>query len=794
MGDSQAMICHDAAMQRLEYPRLKGLLAGQTQSEPGRLLAEQLSPLSDQADIETALTEVDEAVLWLNDGQMPSLGGCWDLRGVLGLIKAEGSLVATEDLLKVSQSLRVMEDCRFWFKAQSQKLFLSTLALEIKPLTELQRRLRDSIGSRGELLDSASFVLGDLRYQIRQTRSRIKQQLDQLLTGDHSAGLFQERLITIRNNRYVVPLKSDCRGQLKGFVQDESASGQTLYLEPSQVLEGNNRLQQLAREEQREERRILLELAGLVRRDTAVLQTNQQALARIDLRFAAGRLSRHYQGCRPELVSDSIVELKQARHPLLMEVEGRFDLAAAVEIDVLLGAECRALVISGPNTGGKSVALKTLGLLLLMVRSGLHIPCHPDSRLHLYQRLYVDIGDEQSISQNLSTFSGHLLKMRDILEQADSETLVLLDEAGTGTDPAEGAALVQAVLDQLCRQGAKTLLTTHLGQLKHFAHGQPAIENAAVEFDPETLAPTYRLRYGIPGASSALTTAKRLGLPQHVLQRAIQYLGQEEHDHSALLSKLNSRQQELDQELALARRLKVEADSAQQLRKQQLQQLKEKKREILARATRQADDLIAATESRMKILRKRKPGSVSPQQAIDEKQQLSAARDELSPFKPQPKRSGVVPVKLAVGELVLISALRVEAQVERMQGTKIDLLVGGKRMRQPLEALEQFSPRRFVTISNDGGHVSRKMVDRQIGTQIKLIGQRVDEALAQLGRFIDDATLNNLQQVEIIHGSGEGILRRAVREYLAGEAGVTAFYAAPIAQGGDNITIVELRE
>lgn len=788
------MICNEAAMQRLEFPRLKGLLAGQTQSEPGRLHAEQLTPLSEQADIEIALNEVDEAVQWLNDGQMPSLGGCWDLRRVLDLVRAEGSLVATEELLKVSQSLCVMEDCRLWFKAQSQKLSLSTLALEIMPLTELQRRLQDSIGSRGELLDSASFLLGDLRYQIRQTRSRIKQQLDQLLTGDHSSTLFQERLITIRNNRYVVPLKSDCRGQLKGFVQDESSSGQTLYLEPSQVLEGNNRLQQLAREEQREERRILLELASLVRRDAAVLQTNQQALARIDLRFAAGRLSRNYQGCRPELVSDSVVELKQARHPLLMEVDGRFDLAAAVEIDVLLGKDCQALVISGPNTGGKSVALKTLGLLLLMVRSGLHIPCHPDSRLHLYRHLHVDIGDEQSISQNLSTFSGHLLKMRDILEQADSETLVLLDEAGTGTDPAEGAALIQSVLDQLCQQGAKTLLTTHLGQLKHFAHGQAAIENAAVEFDPETLAPTYRLRYGIPGASSALTTAKRLGLPQPVLERAIEYLGQEEHDHSALLSQLNRRQQELDRELVLARRARVEADSAQQLRRQQLGQLKEKKREILARATRQADDLIAATEARMKVLRKRKPGMVSPQQAIDEKQQLSAARDDLSPFKPKPKRSGAVPVQLAVGELVLISALRVEAQVERVQGAKIDLQVGGKRMRQPLEALEQFSPRRFVTIANDGGQISRTMVDRQMGSQIKLIGQRVDEAMAQLGRFIDDATLSNLQQVEVIHGSGEGILRRAVREYLAGEAGVTAFYAAPIDQGGDNITIVELRE
>ena len=771
------MICSEATLQRLEYPRLRTLLAGQTQSEPGYLLTEKLVPLSDQVDIETALTEVDEAVQLLLNGQAPPLGGCWDLSALLGSVRAEGSLVVAEDLLKIAQSLRVLEDCRIWFKTQNQQTSLTRLAAAIEPLTELQRRLHDAIGSRGELLDSASFELGDLRYQIRQTRSRIKQQLDQLLTGDQFSSMFQERLITIRNNRYVVPLKSDCRGQLKGFVQDESASGQTLYLEPSQVLEGNNRLQQLS------DNPVF---------SSIILQDNQNLLARIDLRFAAGRLSRSYHGCRPELVSDSIVELLQARHPLLMEAEGHFDLSAAVAVDLLLPESCQALVISGPNTGGKSVAIKTLGLLLLMVRSGLHIPCHPDSRLHLYRHLHVDIGDEQSIAQSLSTFSGHLLKIREILEQADNETLVLLDEAGTGTDPAEGAALVQAVLDQLCQQGAKTLLTTHLGQLKHFAHGQAAIENAAVEFNPETLVPTYRLRYGIPGASSALTTARRLGLPEQVIQRAIQYLGQEEHDHSALLSRLNARQQELERELLQVRQSKLEADAAQQLRKQQLRQLKEKKQDILSRATRQADELISATEARLKELRKSKPGSILPQQGVAERQQLAVAREELAPFKPKQKRSGSIPVKLKVGELVRISALGIEAQVDRLQGENVELLVGGKRMRQPLKALEQFDPRRFVPTSNSSGQITRKVIDRQISSQLKLIGQRVDEALVQLERFIDDALLHDLQQVEIIHGSGEGILRRAVREHLAKEQGITAFYAAPADQGGENITIAEL--
>jgi DNA mismatch repair protein MutS2 len=652
--------------------------------------------------------------------------------------------------------------------------------------------LQDAIGSRGELLDSASPALGNLRYQIRQMRSRIKQQLDLLLTSEQYASCFQERLVTIRNGRYVVPLKSDCRGRLKGYVLDESASGQTLYLEPAQVFDNNSQLQQLLREEQREERRILLQLADLVRHDSISLEANQRLAALLDLRFASGRLARGYAGVRPLLVAAAEVELRQARHPLLMEKGGRFDAAAAVAIDILLPADSHALVISGPNTGGKSVALKTLGLQLLMLRSGLRVPCHPDSRLHLFKQLHVDIGDEQSIEQSLSTFSGHLLRIRQILEQADSETLVLLDEAGSGTDPAEGAALVQALLDQLGRQGAKVLMTTHLGQLKHFADSQPGIENAAVEFDPVTLVPTYRLRYGIPGASSALATARRLGLPKALVERAIAYLGQEEYDQSHLLARLNQRQQELDHELVLARQARIDAEAAQQLRRRQLEELKGRKKEVLRKATRQADELIVETEARMKQLRKRSSGSLTPAEAVDAKRLLGEARDKIKPYRPQARKPQSAVQDLRPGELVTIVSLGIEARVEKVAGKKVELLVAGKRMRQPLDALEQFSPRRFFSQKERQGQVTRQPLERQVSVQLKLIGRRLEDAMTELQRFVDDARLSHLQRIEIIHGSGEGILRRAVREQLAKEPDVTAFYAAPIDQGGENITIAEL--
>lgn len=785
------MMFDSTLLERLGFPELRGWLAGQTQSEPGRLLAQQLALLKDQAAVELALTEVDEALALIQTDKSPALGGCCDLTAVLVDCQAIGSLVPAAELRPVLQSLQAIESCRSWFKGRRDAQHLTLVAAGLVPLPELQRRLQNAIGERGELLDSASPKLAELRYEGRQTRDRVKQQLERLLGDERLAACFQDRLVTVRNGRYVVPIKSDYRGQLKGFVQDESASGQTLYVEPAQVLDGNNRLQQLLREEQREERRILLQLADLLRRDRALLLNNQQLLGQIDLRFAAARLSRSYQGCRPELVTAALIELRQVRHPLLMIRAGQFDLNAAVPIDLLIPEDAQVLVVSGPNTGGKSVALKTLGLMLLMLRAGLHLPCRSDSRIHLYQRLFVDIGDEQSIADSLSTFSGHLLRIRTILEEADADTLVLLDEAGSGTDPAEGAALIQAVIEALCRKGAKILLTTHLGQLKQFAHVSAGMTNASVEFDADTLEPTYGLHYGVPGVSSALATARRLGLPVQVVERAQGFLGNQ-HDQNQILIELGRQRQDLTRELATARQFKLEAAASQQLRKRQLQELKESKSKVLARASRQAEELIGVTEERLKQLRRRRPETSSPLQAAAERQELTAVRQHLAAFSPRARQNTVLPQGLEVGELVRIVALGAEAQVKRIAGQQVDLQVGGKRLRQPLAALEQFSPRRFAAQRAAASALVRAATTEQLTPRLKLIGERVEDALGLLDRYLNDALLAHLQQVEIVHGAGSGALRRAVRDYLTSMPGVTAFYAAPQEQGGDNVTVVEL--
>jgi len=784
-----------STISRLEFDAVSRLLAVRTESLPGRVLAEQLSPLSDQEAVTLALVEVTEAQALLSGGR-PPLAANQRLQALLEGSAIAGSLLAAEQLQDVSASVEVAGRCRNWADPLAEESRLAKLCARLNPLATLLRRLQNSIGSRGELLDTASFELGDIRRELCQLRARIKQQLEKLLAASESSNCFQEHLITVRNGRYVVPLKTDYRGQVKGLVHDESASGQTLYLEPELVLAGNSRLQQLLQEEKREERRILLQLTALVQQHRPELAQNEALLARLDLRFAAALLAREYDGCVPQLVDEPLIELRQARHPLLMVGDAaEIDPTRAIPTDLCLLPPSRTLVISGPNTGGKSVALKSFGLLLLMVRAGLPIPCAEGSRLCLFEKLFVDIGDQQSISEQLSTFSGHLSRLKQILEQADGRALVLLDEAGTGTDPAEGAALVIAALEMLQQSGAHTIITTHLGQLKAWAAESEGVENAAVEIDAETLLPQYRLNYGIPGASSAMATASRLGLPAQLLNRAQQLLGEQPQEGNELLLSLNRRQQELD---ALRQQVELEREDARrlwQMRREQLQKLQAQKVQIHAQAVQQADGLIADTTRELRSLR-RKAGVVLDAGARGQvalAAQVEEVRQKLEPFRAQGRVKHSSQLPLEVGELVRVLSLGITAEVKRIQGKEAELQIAGKRMRQSLLQLEAFSPRRFAESGEKRvSHFGRPAAPQAQSMRLVLVGQRVESALQNLERFVDDALLASLSQIEVVHGSGTGALRKAVREYLAGQRCVSAFYAAAAEHGGEKITVVEL--
>jgi DNA mismatch repair protein MutS2 len=462
-------------------------------------------------------------------------------------------------------------------------------------------------------------------------------------------------------------------------------------------------------------------------------------------------------------------------------------------IDLRLREADRALIISGPNTGGKTVALKTAGLLVLMARAGLPVPCAPGSRLFPFAPVMADIGDDQSIEQNLSTFSGHLARVRDILNGAGPRALVLLDELGTGTDPGEGGALALAVLDRLRRVGAKVIATTHLHLIKGYAHLEDGVENAAVEFDAATLQPSYRLHYGIPGASHAFTIARRLGLPEELLMQAESYLGHGERSGLAVLERLQALRAALDEELQAAGSLRRQAEHEQARQRRLREELELRQRAILEEVRQRGSRLLSDAETQLKTLF-REAGQTPAQLPARERARLTSEMRGLRRKlpTPQPPPPGVEPQGVAVNELLFVTALGVDARVVGIGAGQVELEFGGKRLRQPLTALRQYQPPRMAPVAPQVAKVRDRVTRKAFRPRLVLVGKRVDEALELTAAFLDDALLHGESRLEIVHGSGEGILRRAIREFLVGRRDITRFGAADLSDGGENVTVVEL--
>ncbi len=778
---------------QLEFAKVVDLVIGKTQTPYGRVLAAALTPLYERSQIEEALREAAEAgQLLQKDGPLP-LGSSADLLPHLARLQTEGLRLEPEVLRDVQVALEAATVCRQKLLSSDVCPFLQIFARQLTSLPELATEIRRSIGSRAEILDSASFELADLRDGLKAERSRAKRQLERLLQDERLQGVFQESLITDRNGRYVVPVRADHSGRLKGFVHDVSASGQTLYVEPAATLEINNRVQTLVHKIEREEERILARLTAAVREVRQPLADNQAILARLDLRQAIARLTVDLDGIVPELAMEPSLALRDARHPLLVAAKRtKAEAPTVVPVDLRLPEECHTLIISGPNTGGKTVALKTAGLLVLMVRAGLPIPCAPGSRLFPFAPVMADIGDEQSIEQSLSTFSGHLQRLCNILGRADHETLVLMDELGTGTDPGEGSALALAAVDSLRDIGARILATTHLHVIKGYAQLESRVENAAVEFDTESLQPTYRLHYGIPGASHAFTIARRIGLPEKVLAAAENYLGQGEREGVAIIERLQTLQATLDDELRTAQDLRSFAEVETLRIRDERVALEDRRKVILDEARQQGVQLLAAAEEKLQRL-----FSQIPEGAVQSKDRavLTNAVRALHETLPGPLPQGPerVPEEIAVREKLYVPALGVEAEVTRVDGDRIELLAGGKKLRQLRSALRQFQPRRYASHQKPAPRIHDRVERNAFLPRLLLVGKRVEDAQGLLGRFLDEALLHGELNLEIVHGAGQGILRKAVREFLAERREVTIFQAAGVEQGGDNVTLVELR-
>jgi DNA mismatch repair protein MutS2 len=774
----------------LEFPKVAAHLAALTRTSPGRDLALALRPLAEPVAITMALDEAAEAMGVLAEQGLLPLGAGDDLSPLLDRLHVDGTVLPAEAFEAIRAAAETAASCRSAFGNGDDWPLLRARAAGLVPLPQLVAAIRRAVGPRGEILDSASVMLGDLRREAQVMRARIKRQLEGLLVDERYAGVFQEQLITDRNGRYVLPVRTDHSGRLRGFVHDISASGQTLYVEPAAALDGNNRLQTLLREAQREEERILLQLSAMVRAARAELAGNQAILAVLDLRQAIARFAAEIDASIPVLAEMPLLELAAARHPLLVLRLG----GEVVPVDLRLNEDDQVLIISGPNTGGKTVALKTAGLLVLMARAGLPLPCVPGSRLFPFAPVLADIGDEQSIESSLSTFSGHLRRVGAILAAADAQTLVLLDELGTGTDPGEGAALALAVLDRLRQLGARAMATTHLHLIKGYAHLEDGVENAAVEFDVDTLQPSFRLHYGIPGASHAFTIARRLGLSDDLLARAASYLGHGERRGLAVLERLQVLRAALDEELQsaviLRRQVEQEHDRQRCLR----QELEDRQREILEDVRQRGNRLLSEAEEQLRTLFRtaRQSGASTPvREQARLTGELRALRRELPPPRPAPP--GVVPQTVAFNEVLFVTALGIDGRVVSCDRESVELELAGKRLRQPLAALRQYQPPRFAPSPARIPKIRDRVARRVFRPRLVVVGKRAEEALALVATFLDDALLHDARHLEIVHGAGEGILRRAVREFLAGRSEVAGFAAAGVADGGDNVTVVELR-
>jgi DNA mismatch repair protein MutS2 len=720
---------------------------------------------------------------------------------------ALGGVLEPQELLAVQETVAAARLLRGNLTRLSAQLpLLAELAKSMEDLGDLIAEIGACISKRGEVLDSASPALGPIRNQVRALHDRLTHRLQEILANAVGRGIAQEPLITLRAGRYVIPIKADFRGQLRGIVHDVSASGATAFVEPLAVVELANAWREAQLEEEREVERILRRLSALVGEDQQELAQNVAVLAEIDLQNAKVRLGEQmaaeelpYEGPDQPWIVRGPAELSlfDARHPLLTH--------NPVPISIRAGGAFRVLLITGPNTGGKTVALKTAGLLTLMAQAGLPIPAARGTRIPIFANVYADIGDEQSIEQSLSTFSSHMRNIIGILQEANENSLVLLDELGAGTDPIEGSALARAIVEHLLERKASTIATTHHGELKAFAQSTPGISNASVEFDPETLAPTYHLVIGLPGRSNALAIARRLGMPDTIVARAREEISPEQLQIEHLLTQI---QQERDELQESGRRERAAAREAEEIRQQLSQRLEtiDQERELLLEETR------AGVEEELREARLKLRSAIRAiEQDERERADLAAATQAMTAVEEGAKRverrsprrrhtrqaaraTGIAPGDVLAGDRIWVRGLAQagEAIAQPDERDEVDVQLGSLRTRVRVEQIERVErpagrPRITVTLEPRPGATALRVDD-----QIEVRGQRVDEALPRVEEYLEHAFEAGMPSVRIVHGKGTGTLRRVVREQLATSPIVSSFETAEPASGGEGVTVVHL--
>jgi DNA mismatch repair protein MutS2 len=714
-----------------------------------------------------------------------------------------GQVLPPADLLDVRDTLAAGRRLqRTLGRMENLYPHLAHMAGRIRPCQDLIKEISRCIDDRGDIRDEASPDLARIRRDVDTAHSRIQQKLDNIISHQRNASYLQEAIITRREGRYVIPIKAQYRDKIPGVVHDRSSSGVTLFVEPLSVVDLNNAWRELQLEEQEEIRRILAALAHMVGERAEAIGMTVQALAQLDLAFAKARYAEAMDASPAEIVAfanhsddhpGSTVRLLGARHPLL-------DPEGVVPIDVDLDDETYVLVITGPNTGGKTVSLKTIGLLTVMTQAGLHIPAEPGSALSPFEGVYADIGDEQSIEQSLSTFSAHMTNIISFLEQADPKSLVLLDELGAGTDPAEGSALARALLEHFRRRSSTTFVATHYPELKSYAQLTPGVRNASVEFDTETLSPTYKLTIGLPGRSNALTIARRLSLPENIVEEAREMVSAEDLRTQDMLDDIHRLRVKTAQEREEAHTSRVEVRKAAQELRQRLSSIEQERREILQNAQREAEETLETIRSEVRQLRSRLRAAAAPMESIGAVEEKLGALEADVP-KAEPRESPPPPEvgdhldealgrPIEAGDTVWVRPLNSKGEVLRVDDGEAEVQVGRVRTQVEVSALEPREKEQAEPGSAEV-HISAAPASSP-GRSIDLRGRTVDETLKQLDRYLDQAMRAGLPQARIIHGKGTGALRRAVRDFLGDHPLVKDYAGAAEREGGEGVTVVNI--
>ena len=793
-------------LETLEFPRILQRLAQHTTFSAGRELALALQPSPVWVEVQQRLQATHEARYLIESQGGLSLGGAHDVRPLAHSAR-RGVILQPQSLLDIHSTLRVSRRVsRVLARLRGQVPLLADIAARIEPCSELLDEIGRCLNQQGEVVDRASAKLARIRRELRSVHGRLQDRLNRFLSSPEAAGYLQEALITRRAGRYVIPIKADFKGRIPGIVHDVSASGATLFIEPLAVVELGNQWRQLQIEEGQEVERILAELSAHVGDLEQELDWTVQALAELDLALAKARYAEALDAAEPRLVPlrvpsaghpegqaplphpGSALDLRQARHPLL-------DPERVVPIDIHMGPDYFTLVITGPNTGGKTVSLKTVGLMAAMTQAGLHPPLAEGSTLPVFEGLYADIGDEQSIEQSLSTFSSHLTNIVSILQQADERSLVLLDELGAGTDPVEGSALARAILAHLVERGVTTLVATHFSELKAFAHMTPGVENASLRFDLETLSPTYELQIGLPGRSNAFAIARRLGLRDDIVRAGQALVSPEDLATESLLAEiqqahreamaareeaLQTRQRLVEQERRLAAHLAaIDGERAAILG------------EARAEARRQLEAVRREIEALRSELQERRGQATLTEEWLAQARARLAEQEEalVEPPPPPPAGSERLPGEIAIGDTVWIAGLNTLGEVTALDGESAEVQVGHFGVRVQRSDLERRSPVKAEPRPQAAVSLAPAPAP---SSELDLRGQRVEEALPHLEKYLDDAFLAGMPFVCIVHGKGTGALRQAVRQQLSHHPLVESYRSGEEGEGGTGVTIAYL--